>query len=47
MFSILMISLTNKPLILQGEVWLRSLLGLKGLINALLLQIPVVKFFVT
>ena len=32
MFSILMTSLTDKPLILQGEVWLRSLLGLKGLI---------------
>ena len=26
MFSILKTSLTDKPLILQGEVWLRSLL---------------------
>ena len=33
MFSILMTLLTDKPLILQGEVWLRSLLGLKGLIT--------------
>ena len=32
MFSILMTSLTDKPLILQWEVWLRSLLGLKGFI---------------
>ena len=32
MLSILMTSLTDKPLILQGEVRLRSLLGLKGLI---------------
>ena len=31
MFSILKTSLTEKPLILQGEVWLGSLLGLKGL----------------
>ena len=31
-FSILMTSLTHKSLILQWEVWLRSLLGLKGLI---------------
>ena len=31
MFSILMTSLTDKPLILQWEVWLRSLLGLEGL----------------
>ena len=34
MFSILMTSLTDKPLILQWEVWLRSLLGLKGLKEA-------------
>ena len=34
MFSILMISLTDKPLILQWEVWLTSLLGLKGLRNS-------------
>ena len=33
MFSILLTSLTDKPLILQWEVWLRSLLGLKGLNN--------------
>ena len=33
MFSILKTSLTDKPLILQGEVWLRSLLGLKELRN--------------
>ena len=31
MFSILMTSLTDTPLMLQWEVWLRSLLGLKGL----------------
>ena len=31
MFSILKTSLTDKPWILQGEVRLRSLLGLKGL----------------
>ena len=31
MFSIVMTSLTDKPLILQWEVWLRSLLGLEGL----------------
>ena len=31
MFSILMTSLTDKPPILQWEVWLASLLGLKGL----------------
>ena len=31
MFSILKTSLTDKPLILQWEVWLISLLGLKGL----------------
>ena len=31
MFSILMTSLTDTPLILQWEVWLWSLLGLKGL----------------
>ena len=33
MFSILMTSLTDTPLILQWEVWLASLLGLKGLIG--------------
>ena len=33
MFSILITSLTDKPLILQWEVSLRSLLGLKGLIE--------------
>ena len=38
MFSILMTSLTDKPLILQWEVWLRSLLGLKGL-NVILLSL--------
>ena len=32
MFSILITSLTDKPLLLQGEVCFRSLLGLKGLI---------------
>ena len=31
MFWILMTSLTDKPLISQWEVWLRSLLGLKEL----------------
>ena len=31
MLLTLMTSLTDKPLILQWEVWLRSLLGLKGL----------------
>ena len=31
MFSIVMTSLTDKPLLLQLEVWLRPLLGLKGL----------------
>ena len=31
MFSILMASLTDTALILQWEVWLTSLLGLKGL----------------
>ena len=36
MFSILMTSLTDKPLILQWEVWLRSLLGLKGLVADLI-----------
>ena len=34
MFWILMTSLTDQPLILQWEVWLRSLLGLKGFIKA-------------
>ena len=33
MFSILMSSLTDKPLILQWEIWHRSLLGLWGLIK--------------
>ena len=44
MFSILTTFLTDKPLILQWEVWLRSLLGLKGLngwrtVNAHLLMV--------
>ena len=33
MFSFLITSLTDKPLILQGEVLFTSLLGLKGLIE--------------
>ena len=35
MFSILMTCLTDKPLILKWEVWVRSLLGLKGLTAAI------------
>ena len=45
MFSILMTSLTDTPLILQWEVWFTSLLGLKGLNHPFLID-PVKNNFI-